>query len=253
MGALARYIVLIARRDRLFHGMLIAMIALSYISYVLGHTALSEEAQTAITLAAGTLRLMLMFGLMVFVCFHIHSAFECRELDTQLARPIARHTVVLGYFAGFAVIACALIVAAGILLAVMQPAHWQGYGAFMLSLLAESLLAIAFAMFAAFTMKSGVVAVLCASGFYVLSRLMGFFIIILTNHVSLGNATLNMLASGVVKLVALITPRLDFFAKTQWLHYGISNHEWLLFVAQTFIFIPLVLCAAMLDLRRKAF
>jgi len=253
MRAIARYIVLIALRDRLFLGMVIGVFAVSYLSYVLGATALIEEQQTAITLAAGTSRFVVMLGLMVFVCFHIRRAFETREMDVQVARPIRRSTLVLGYFTGFMLVALALCAPLILAVALMQPVSWPGFAAFSVSLVCEALLAAMFAMFAAFTLKSPVNAVLASCAFYVLSRLMGFFLITLFNHPPFSSALARHISTTAIDVTSYVIPRLDLFAKSAWLHYGASAHEWLLFGAQSLIFIPLLLCATMLDIRRKAF
>lgn len=253
MQAIARYILLIALRDRLFMGMVVGVIAISYLSYILGATAMVEEQQTAITLAAGSSRMVIMFGLMVFVCFHIHLAFDSREMDVQVARPISRTTLVLGYFIGFAVIAFTLCVPLVAILALLHPISWSGFAAYSVSLYLEALMVVGFAMFAAFTLKSAVNAVLAASAFYVLSRLMGFFLIMLSNHAVFANKILHELSSGAVNMVSYVIPRLDFFAKSAWLHYGATSQDWLLFSAQSLIFVVLLLCATMLDIRRKAF
>jgi hypothetical protein len=253
MIAIARYILLIALRDRLFLGMVLGVLAVSYLSFILGSTALAEESQTAITLAAGTSRFVIALGLIVFVCFHIHVAFDSREMDVQVARPISRTALVMGYFIGFAVIAFALCLPLVAVLALMQPVSWGGFAAYSLSLYLEAVVVISFAMFAAFTLKGAVNAVLAACAFYVLSRLMGFFLIMLFNHAIFTSKILHQLSSGAVDIASYAVPRLDFFAQTAWLHYGAEGHDWLLFGAQSLIFIPLLLCATMLDIRRKAF
>ncbi len=253
MVAIARYILLIALRDRLFLGMVLGVLAISYLSFILGATALAEESQTAITLAAGTSRFVMALGLIVFVCFHIHLAFDSREMDVQVARPISRTALVMGYFTGFAVIAFALCLPLIGVLALMQPVSWSGFAAYSLSLYLEAVMVISFAMFAAFTLKSAVNAVLAACAFYVLSRLMGFFLIMLFNHAIFTSKILHQLSSGAVDIASYAVPRLDFFAQSAWLHYGAEAHDWLLFGAQSLIFIPLLICATMLDIRRKAF
>lgn len=253
MRAIARYIILIAMRDRLFLGMVLGVLGVTYLSYILGATALVEERQTALTLAAGTSRFIVMLGLMVFVCFHIHLAFDSREMDVQVARPISRTTLVLGYFTGFAIIAAVLCTPLVLVLAVMHPTNWGGFAAYAVSLYAEALMAACFAMFASFTLKSAVNAVLASCAFYVLARLIGFFLITLFNHPVFTNKVAHTISSGAVDAVSFVVPRLDFFAKSSWLHYGASGYDWLLFGAQSLIFIPLLLCATMLDIRRKAF
>lgn len=54
--------------------------------------------------------------------------------------------------------------------------------------------------------------------------------------------------------LAIFVPRLDFFAKTEWLVYGMENsHELRLLLLQAAIFIPLLLVAAIIDFRKKQF
>ena len=59
---------------------------------------------------------------------------------------------------------------------------------------------------------------------------------------------------SALKSVSTLVPRLDFFAKSEWLVYGLnSREEWQLFLLQSAIFIPLLVLAAVLDFRRKEF
>jgi hypothetical protein len=54
--------------------------------------------------------------------------------------------------------------------------------------------------------------------------------------------------------VSTIVPRLDFFAKTQWLVYGFdTSQDWIVWVVQTAVFLPLLLLASIADFRRKQF
>jgi ABC-type transport system involved in multi-copper enzyme maturation permease subunit len=253
MLALIRYILLTALRDRLLIGMVFGLIIISYLSYVIGNTALVEENQTAIALAAGTMRLSIMLGLIVFSCFHVRHAMLARELEVQLSRPISRPKLLLSYFIGFMLVSLALLIPGFILLALMQPLSLMGYAAYCVSLIAEASVILAFAMFCSFLLSSAVMAVLATIGFYLLARLMGFFITTLSNHPAFTDYVTQNIASGSVDIVALITPRLDFFAQSAWLNMGVSPENWALFLGQTIIYAPLLLLATMLDLKRKNF
>ncbi len=253
MRGVVHSIVLIALRDRFMHGLLVLMLVVCYLSSVFGYTALMEEAATAITLAAGSMRALIMFGLMVFGCFHIHQSLESRELESQLARPISRAQLVLGYFTGFALLALVLVLICAVLVALLQPASWSGFALFAASLFAESLIVVSLAIFAGFALKSGVVSVLVASACYLLARLMGFFLLTLTNRPGIGDPLLTEITNSSLQLVALLTPRLDFFAQTSWLHYGGAVMDGWLIALQTLIYVPMLLCAAILDLRRRGF
>lgn len=253
MRAIIHALLLSALRDRMLIGMVVGLIAISYLSYILGATALTEAAETAITLAGSTMRILVMLGLIVFTCFYIRQMIQNRELAVQMARPISRNRLLIAYFIGFRFIALCFLLPCFIILALMQPQSWSGYAAFCISLAAETAIITAFSMFAAFSLHSAAIAVLAATGFYLLGRLMGFFITTILNRPVFTDYVTQQLASGAVDIVALITPRLDFFGNTAWLHYGATIENWLLFLGQTIIFTPLLLLATALDIRRKDF
>ena len=57
-----------------------------------------------------------------------------------------------------------------------------------------------------------------------------------------------------VQKVAIIVPRLDFFAKSEWLVYGVKAHDAiLLYAAQGLIFIPILLLVATVDFNKRKF
>src|SRR5271169_3288627 len=92
-----RYILITALRDWLFIGLLVSILFASFISATLGSTALVEENEMTIAVAAGSSRLILMIGLIVFVCFHIRNAFDTKEIDVILSRPNTRSNLIISY------------------------------------------------------------------------------------------------------------------------------------------------------------
>lgn len=247
-----RYILITALRDWLFIGLLAGILLATVISATLGSTAFLEEKEMTITLAAGSSRLILMIGLIVFVCFHIRNAFDTKEIDVILSRPISRSNLVIAYWLGFAFVALLLTIPVVGIIGVIGVQNWGGFLGWALSLLLETFLVVGLALFSAFTLRSAVTSVIACMGFYVLSRMMAFFI--LTAQSGMAGGEKLVVLRYALKFISTIVPRLDLFAKTEWLIYGFdSNRDLIVYVAQAAIFIPLLLLASIADFRRKQF
>ena len=254
MRTLIRYVVLTALRDRLFVAVLAAALLAAVAASVLGGTALVEAEQTTQIYAAYAARLILSLGVIVFVCFHIRQAFDSKEIEVSLSRPLSRTALVIAYFLGFGVIASLLWlpVAGGI--AWLGVFSREGFAAWSLSLWCELWIVAALALFAALMLNSSVSAVVAALGVYILSRMMGYFLATGAGNALFDSPQLNELLRAALQGVAVIVPRLDFFGKTEWLIYGVpAAQDWMLFLTQSAIFIPLLLLAAIVDFNRKAF
>jgi ABC-type transport system involved in multi-copper enzyme maturation permease subunit len=248
-----RYILITALRDWLFVGLLVGVLIATMISATLGGTAFLEEREMTITFAAGSARLILMVGLIVFVCFHIRSAFDTKEIDVIMSRPISRSNLVIAYWLGFAFVALLLVIPVVGLIAFIGISNWPGFWGWALTLLLEAFLVVALALFSAFTLRSAVTAVMACLGFYVMSRMMAFFVVTSQSGLVAGDFKYTLMKHAL-ELISSIVPRLDFFAKTQWLSYGFNtSQEWMLCLAQAAIFIPLLLAASIVDFKRKQF
>lgn len=169
-----RYILLTALRDWLFVGLLFGVVLAAMISSSMGNMAMVEPEQLKLTYAAASTRLVLVVGLIVFVCFHLRNAFDTREIDVFLSRPISRRNLVFSYWLGFSLVAMLLVVPSIVIIYMVGIIHAQGFVIWASSLVLEVLLVVAVALFCAFTLKSAVSAVMASLGFYVLSRMMGF-------------------------------------------------------------------------------
>lgn len=247
-----RYILLCALRDRLFLGLILGIFIAAMIASLLGGTAFLEEREMALSYTGGASRLMLAVGLIVFVCFHVRNAFISREIDVMLSRPISRTQLVVAYWLGFALIGTLLTVPVALALVMLKPLHWPGFIVFNASLVLETWFVVAVALFASLALKSAVSSVMACLGMYVVSRMMAFFVMS-TQGAGL-NSDIYILCKYVLQFLSMFMPRLDFFAKTEWLVYGLSGaHPWYLFVWQAAIFIPLLIAASVIDFRRKQF
>ncbi len=248
-----RYILITALRDWLFIGLLAGILLAVGISATLGSTAFLEKQEMTLTFASGSARLILMVGLIVFVCFHIRNAFDTKEIDVIMSRPISRSNLVIAYWLGFAFVALLLTIPVVGLIGLIGVPNWAGFAGWGLSLLLETFLVVALALFSAFTLKSAVTSVIATMGFYVLSRMMAFFVITSQSGMVATDAKYTVLKYALVG-ISTIVPRLDFFAKSEWLVYGFnSNQEWMMFIVQVLIFVPLLVLASIADFRRKQF
>lgn len=242
-----RYILLTAQRDSIFIGLAAAIIFGCYIAFFLGSTALTEGEQMSLVYAAGVSRMIVILGLIIFVAFHIRRSFENKEIDQMIVRPVSRERFIISYWMGFSIVALFFVAFTSLILYFLSPDVY-GLMYWALSLLAESLIIVSLVMAASLILRSTVVAVLLCIGFYVLSRMAGFLLIIVTKPGSDG------LANGTFEQISKLVPRLDFFSKTEWLVYGVGQwNEVHLFLAQAAIYIGLLLAIAIVDFKRKQF
>ncbi len=249
-----RYILITAGRDRLFVGLIAGLIAAGLIARAMGYTAMLEPEQMTLTFSAAAARMILAVGLIVFVCFHVRHAFDSKEIDVLLSRPISRANVVVSYWLGFALIGIVLTLCAVLMLYVNGILHQQGYMNWGASLLLECWLVVAIALFTAFTFSSAVSSVLSSLAFYVLSRMMGFFVVTAENGVLFSEQKVNLVLEYIIDAISFIIPRLDFFGKSNWLAYGVSDAaDYYLYALQAGVFIPLLLVFTIIDFKRKQF
>lgn len=249
-----RYILLTALRDRLFAGLLFGVVVAALISGSMGDMAMVEAEQLKLVYAAASARLVVVVGLIVFACFHLRNAFDTREIDVFLSRPISRRNLVLSYWLGFSLVALLLVTPSIGVVYLVGALNTKGFAVWALSFALESLLVVAVALFCAFTLKSAVSAVMTSLGFYVLSRMMGFFIATSKSSLLFRSQDWNRASEFFMDKLAIFVPRLDFFAKTEWLVYGLANNgELRLLLLQAVIYIPVLLAAAVIDFRNKQF
>lgn len=247
-----RYVLLTAMRDWLFWVLFIGVLCASSIAGLLGSTAFIEEREMTITYAAGASRIMLMLGLIVFVCFHIRNAFDTKEIDVILSRPISRGNLVIAYFLGFVVVAIGLLLPIIAIIGLIGAPSSAGFGVWCLSLLLEATVVISLSLFSAFALRSAVTSVLGCMGLYVTFRMMIFFV--MTAESPMFNDMKYIWLKYLLQLISAVAPRLDFFSKSEWLIYGMKESgELNLFILQAAIYVPILLVMSIMDFSRKQF
>jgi hypothetical protein len=254
MLSILKYILLTAVRDKLYVGLFIILLAAFGISCALGNASLVEKAQATTAYIAGSSRMIFAIGMILFVCFYVRKSFENREVEFILSKPISRHSLILAYLFGFVLVALLIILPLAILLFFMK-ANAVGLIYWSASLFFEALILITFSLLAALILRSAVFAVLASLGFYVLSRMMGFFVLtVKIPESSVDFASTDRILYSVLKIISVAFPRLDLYSKSDWLIYGVSNFsDFYIVLGQSLIYIPLMIFMAFYDFNRKQF
>lgn len=254
MKAILKYILLTAARDWLFIGLFIAVTACCAISFFLGSTALSEQNMMQLAFISGSTRLILVIGMILFICFHIRRSFENREIEFIISRPISRSTFLFAYFFSFVVLSFLLLFPIVILVYSLFNPTLLGLLGWSLSVFCELILLSTFAILASLILKSAVSAVLGCFGFYMISRIMGYAVSTIIIPAQLNNVNFNVSLEIILKALSSLLPRLDQFAQSKWLIYGEMTMSDVGFVViQSVIYISLILFMSIYDFGRKQF
>jgi len=245
-----RFVVLTARRDKLFAALFGLLAVAIAAAAFLGGGAVTEQAEMTAVYVAGAARTILVLGLVVFVAFHIERLYDTREIEVILSRAYSREGFVASCWLGLAVVSLLLLAPVAAVVVTFSPsaigaAYWSA------TVFAEYMVVLAFALFCALTMERAIPTIFATLGFYALARLSSFFLG-MALHGKQGG--INQVANPIYETIALLLPRLDLAGQTQWLVYGqIDNAVLGMIFVQAAVYSMLLLCAAMFDLRRKHF
>lgn len=251
---LIKYVLTAARRDKLFLSLLSIMIVGSFIAFFLSSSAVIEKGHFSIIYLAGSLRILGLLGLVLFVAFFIRRSFDARDVEYLLTRPVSRTSFVLSHAAGFSVLAflVSLALSAGLIFLSSKLGNVAGSFYWSTGVICEYLLMVNVALFFSMVLSSPVAACLSSFGFYILGRLMGQLLFIATHPAE--PVPGYQVFSGIFKAISTLFPRLDLMTQTSWLLYGVDGFkDYIFIVVQTFLFLFLVLVAALIDLRRRQF
>ncbi len=257
MKSILKYILLSGTRDRLYLGLFISLIVTFSLSIFLGSTALVEEQQMTTVYIGGLSRAVLVVGTILFVCLNINRAFENKEVEFILSKAISREQFILSYLAGFFIAVLLIIIPLVIAMLVVTQANKFGLLIWSLSLLSELMIMISFALLASLILKNSFSSIMATLGFYIISRLMGMFVMAINLPAKVTSETFELSTHSfglVLKILSVVFPRLDLFGQSEWLNYGItdfSNLKIILF--QSLIYIPLMIFMAFHDFKKKQF
>lgn len=255
MKAIIYYTLLTALRSRLFIGLSLLIIVAISIATFLGSTALVEKNLITIAYAASATRFCIIIGCIIFVCQHVQSAMDSKEIEFMITHPISRAQFIIGYWLSFVIFASIIVLPSSLIITILSylltnDMSLPHFGIWAASILAECIIVIAFALVSALILSSSVTATIATLAFYLLSRMISFFTY--TQQSIEHHGMVGFLEDYILTPITILLPRLDFFAKSSWLIYPTETlpYYWCI---QTVIYIPILLTMAIYDFQRKEF
>ena len=249
-GPLYKYVIKAAIRDRLVLS-LIAVSALGVsLSIFMGSAALSEKDQFMSVFAAGGLRFAGLLGLVLFVVFYIRRAFDAKDVDYILSRPISRTHFILSHSLAFMTLAAFVAALFTLTLYISNPnIHPEGLVLWGSSLFAEYAIMVCAGLFFTMILSSATTSAMACIGFYLLCRMMGQILGIIDAGLSNYDNMMNMM-----QVISMMMPRLDLMGQTSWLVYGPQGGVGFVFLtAQAIVYVILLNAAALFDLAKRQF
>lgn len=214
---LVAYVLTAAARDRVVWAFLLIAAAGAAVAIFLGSATVVERREFALVFASGGFRFLGVLTAILFPAFYIRRAFENREVEFLLSRPVTRSTFVVSHLAAFIILAAGIAsLCAAAVFVLGRPdggGFWLWSFTFFIELSVMSATALAFAM----VLPSAAASALCTLGFYALARASG----ILLGIASLPpTGWVTAILNNTMQLISIIIPRLDMMGQTGWLVYG---------------------------------
>lgn len=268
---LVTYVLTAAMRDRLLGTLLLMIAAGAGLGVFLGSAAVTEQESFSTVFGAGGLRFLGITGVILFICFYMRRAFDSKEVEFMLSRPISRLRYLFSHAFAFILLSSLIALAVTLVLLLTGKPNLAGLVAWCLSVIGEYAVIAVAALFFSIVLSSAAGSALATLGLYALSRMIGILIGI--THQPAENLLFAVL-NNVVDLVSIVIPRLDLMGQTSWLVYGVEGSGGLAlragagqvatmmsetlgvggFVAvQSAIFIALLLLASAFDFIRREF
>jgi ABC-type transport system involved in multi-copper enzyme maturation permease subunit len=252
VGAIARYTVLEAWRNRLGVLVVVVVALLTLLSLFARELAVTESGRLQTAILASTLRVASVFLMALYILIGLTREFNDKVLELMLSLDLPRAGYLMGKFLGFAILALAVAAIVTVPVAVLAPIHAAlAWGC---SLALELLLIAALSVFCITTFTQPLPAAAFVTAFYLLARSITA-IQLMSGSSLLGVGGFGQKASAVLAdTLAFALPRMDAFTQTAWLVNGAVGQPALLNIfLQTTVYVGLLLAAAMFDLYRKNF
>lgn len=240
-------------RDRLVLSFLALLVVATCLSIFIGSTAVIEARQFTLVFSAGGLRIAGVAGIVLFVVFFIRRAFDTKDIEYLLSRPISRFSFVVSHAIACSVLAFAAATLISITLFIVVPNNTidEGFWLWAISLITELVIMANVAFFFAMVLTSAVSSALAVFALYIMARMMGTLLGVIHAGLTFPGADI---FSAVFQFVSLIVPRLDLMAQTSWLIYGVEDAIGFGFVlTQLIVYTAMIVAATYVDLKRRQF
>ncbi len=246
---IARITLLEVARSRLAWLIGAALLASLAIAGFLQQVAVIEAREIQVVIIAALLRACAVFLIVIFVVMSVVRESNDKFFELVLSQPMPRSSYLIGKFLGVAaagaVIAIALSIPVALLAPLSQVPVWT------LSLFGELLIIAAVSLFCVLTFTHVLTALSAVASFYLLARSLAAITIIAATSEH-DAALAPRLADWFIRGVALVMPRLDLMTQSGWLIGTVPDAKALTgILAQTVIYVILILGAALFDLYRR--
>ncbi|WP_146821067.1 hypothetical protein [Candidatus Deianiraea vastatrix] len=241
-----------ARRDRFIIGILFGMIIASIIAGFLGSTSIVESDQMRVIYASATCRFIIMIGMMVFISFHIKRLFENKEMDVFLSRIPSRASIIYSFVSSFLLISFVLIAQAVFIMCVIYMQDFVNIMYWGLTLMLEAAVVVTMSLLLSIAIRSSTLGLLMCFGGYFISRVIGNFVAYI--DMSKAGLSFNSITEVILKILSVIIPRLDLFAKSDFIVYGsYSLTSTGILLAQAICYSIFITFVAIFDIRMREF
>jgi ABC-type transport system involved in multi-copper enzyme maturation permease subunit len=249
---LMRYVLMAAFRDRLVLSFTVLVGVCASLSMFLANAAIVEADKFAVVYTAGGLRLIGMIAPVLFVSFYMRRAFDHKDVEFILSRPVGRICFLFSHAAAFMVMATLMTALLFIVMWSLTSGTSQADGLYLwiLAVWIEFMIMVCAALFFSLVLTSAVTTAMVSFGFYALARLIGQLLGIVDSGLLHG---VGEWLSVIMQLISMVVPRFDLMAQTSWLIYGASDVNAGFILMQGASFIALLLAASAFDFSRKQF
>jgi ABC-type transport system involved in multi-copper enzyme maturation permease subunit len=258
-------------RDKLIWTLLLMIATGAALANFMGGAAITEKEGFAIVFGSAGLRFLKVLGIVLFVCFYVRRAFETKEVEFLLSRPISRGSFLFSHAIAFMILSVLATLAVVLSVYIIGRPDPAGLFAWGMSICVENMIMAIAALFFSMVLSSAAGSALATLGFYVLSRLIGTLIGI--SALAPKNWIFAVM-NNVLDVISIIVPRLDMVGQTSWLVYGVEGAGGFGFLnragtyshfliehlgvcgfvlTQGFLFIGLLLSATAFDFQRRQF
>lgn len=250
---LISYVLKAAFRDKVILSFCVMFLVTTALSIFMGDAAVIEKDVFALVFTAGSLRMISVVGLVLFVVFFIRRSYESRDIEFLLSRPVGKLQFILSYISAFCILALISTLIISLCLLVMAPTiEFSGYILWCVSLFVELSIMVSIAFFFSMALSNAAIAAFITFGFYTLSRMMGQILGIIDHNSFLGLK--GQITEMVMLVISVVTPRLDLMGQASWLLYGAEGDTNLLFIAAHGVaYLFLITIAILIDLWKKQF
>ena len=249
--AIARYTLLEAWRNRSVFLLVGTVILALLMSLFVRQQAITESDRAQVAFLASTARLASVFLLAVTVLQGSVREIHDKVLELMLSLDLPRSAYIAGKFLGNAVLAVGFAVIVSLpLLLLSDPLSALRWG---VTHMFELWIVIAFALFCITAFSQLLSAAAFVLAFYLLARSITAIQLISRSTLAEPGPASDF-AALLADAIALVLPRLDAFSQTAWLVEAVAEPLTMPgAIAQTAIYVALLLCAAMFDLHRRNF